>query len=172
LLLLQRASAALARLDPLRASELASRALVLALEMGSADAIGAALVADLVVGTLFRVSEAELARRRDRAERACQSFGAAPEQAMLHSALATAARLKAQPDLPEALTHFERFFAIHQAHVLPRASYERPWEEWARTVVRCLQGELAPVAREVPARLDEGWARGDHCIVPLWAGGD
>jgi len=55
---------------------------------------------------------------------------------------------------------------------LPRASYERPWEEWARSVVRCLQGQLAAVAREVPARLDEGWARGDHCIVPLWAGGD
>jgi hypothetical protein len=64
------------------------------------------------------------------------------------------------------------WYEIHRAHVLPRASHERPWEEWARSVVHCLQGRLAAVAREVPARLDEGWARGDHCIVPLWAGGD
>ena len=39
-------------------------------------------------------------------------------------------------------------------------------------MVRCLLGELTAVARDVPARLDEGWSRGDHCIVPLWAGGD
>ncbi len=170
--LLQRASAALARLDPLRASELASRALLLALESGSAEAISGALVSDLVMGTLLRVSDAELGQRRERAEHACARHGSPQERAQLHSALATVARLKAQPDLPAALEQFERFFEIHRAHVLPRASYERPWEEWARSVVRCLQGQLATVAREVPARLDEGWARGDHCIVPLWAGGD
>ena len=170
--LLQRASVALVRLDPLRASELASRALLLALETGSAAAIGTAFVSDLFVGTLLRVSDAELSRRRQRAEQACARFGGVQERALLHSALAAAARLKPQPDLPAALAHFEHFFQIHQEHVLPRASYERPWEEWGRAVVRCLQGDLARVAREVPARLDEGWARGDHCIVPLWAGGD
>lgn len=172
LLLLQRASVALMRLDPLRAGELASRGLLLALETGSAAGISTALVADFIVGTLSRASDAELARRQQRAEQACARFGGPQEQAFYHSALATAARLQAQPDLPAALAHLERFFQIHREHVLPRASYERPWEQWAQAVVRCLQGDLARVAREVPARLDEGWARGDHCIVPLWAGGD
>jgi tetratricopeptide (TPR) repeat protein len=170
--LLQRASHALARLDPLRASELASRALLLALRAGSAEAISQALVGDMMIGALFRVPAAELLRRRQCAEQACAQFGSAQDHASLHSALAAAARLEAEPDLAAALGHLERFLEVHSGNVLPRASYERPWEEWARAVVLFLQGELGRVARDVPARLDEGWARGDHCIVPLWAGGD
>jgi tetratricopeptide (TPR) repeat protein len=170
--LLQRASHALARLDPLRASELASRALLLALRAGSAEAISQALVSDMLIGALFRVPAPELQRRRQCAEHACAQFGSAQDHASLHSALAAVARLEAEPDLAAALGHYERFFEVHSGHVLPRASYERPWEEWARAVVLFLQGELGRVAREVPARLDEGWGRGDHCIVPLWAGGD
>lgn len=172
LALIRRAGVALNRLDPLRAGELAARMLLLALESGSASAIATARVGDLLVGALFRVSEAELARRLARAERACDEFGGPEERAHLHGTMAAVARLKPQPDLPAALYHLDRFLQIHREHVLPRTSYERPWAEWDRAMVQCMQGELGYVARQVPLRLEEGWARGDHCIVPLWAGGE
>jgi eukaryotic-like serine/threonine-protein kinase len=103
------------------------------------------------------------------AQRLCERTGDVEARASLHRHYGFFLYSNADPQLDAALVELDASLALHREHPLPTSFYDRPWGEWNRAVVRGYLGCFRELARELPARLDEAWARADLCIAPMWA---
>ncbi|HMI91705.1 MAG TPA: hypothetical protein VK509_10105, partial [Polyangiales bacterium] len=160
---------ALSRTDALYAAEAAARHLTLALQVGSDVDVARGLVWEVLFATVLGASPARVREVAAQAQQLCERTGDIEARASLHRHLGFFLYSNADPQLEAALVELDASLALHREHPLPNSFYDRPWGEWNRAVVRGYLCHFSELARELPARLDEAWARADLCIAPMWA---
>ena len=160
---------ALSRTDALLAAEAAARHLALALEVGSQVDVARALVWEVLFTAVLGEPSARV-REVIRAGRSAVRAHRRPRGARL---VAPPSRL-----LPVLRSRARLGGGARRSRREPRAASRTPA---ADVFVRSTVGRVEPrdrarlprafadLALELPAHLDEAWARADMCIAPMWA---
>jgi len=162
---LRGAGSALIRLDPVRGTDLLLRHLQLALDSGDCVEAGRGLSWQVVGEAFVGSNPARLRALARQAEALAAQTGDVETGAMLHFGRGLAGIYE-----PGALEELAQSIKLFREHASDAAYYNRAQAEMLSALVRVFRGELLQVARELPAHIDEAWARGDLCIVPMWAG--
>ena len=160
---------ALSRTDALYAAEASARHLTLALQAGGDVDVARSLVWEVLFASVLGAPPARVREVAAVAERMCKRTGDVEARAALHRHFGFFLYSNVEPDLPAALRELDASVALYREHALPTSSYDRPWGEWNRAVVRGYLCHFSELARELPAQLDDAWARADLCIAPMWA---